>query len=91
MGFVSVKNIIHNCKQATLLILKKKEGRLSLTERIRLFIHLLFCDPCQRFGKQSDFIDHSLHHCEDRLHEHSIHVLPDEIKQKIQLELDLAK
>jgi len=91
MAFISIKHIIYNCKQATLLILKKKEGKLSLMERFRLFIHLLLCDPCQRFKKQSDFIDLSLHHCEDNLHEHPIHVLPSETKQKIQLELDLAK
>lgn len=90
MAFVSIRNSIYNCKQATLFILKKKDRRLSITERARLFIHLLFCDPCKRFVKQSDFIDHSLHHCDEMLYDQPVHSLPEETRKKIQQELDAA-
>jgi len=90
MAFVSVRNSIYNCKLATLFILKKKERKLSITERASLFIHLLFCDPCKRFVKQSDFIDHSLHHYDEMLHDQPVHSLPEEARKKIQQELDAA-
>lgn len=88
MAFVSVRNSIYNCKQATQLVLKKKEQRLSIAERASLFVHLLFCDPCKRFVKQSDFIDHSLHHCEEMLLDQPVYSLPEEARKKIQQELD---
>ncbi len=90
MAFSRIRNSIYNCKQATLLVLKKKEQRLSIAERASLFIHLLFCDPCKRFVKQSDFIDHSLHHCDEMLHDQPVHSLSEETRKKIQQELDSA-
>jgi hypothetical protein len=88
MAFLVVKNIIYNCKQATLLIIKKKEQRLSIVEKVRLFVHLLFCDPCKRFVKQSEIIDHSLHNCEEMLFEHPVYTLPEEFRKKIQHQLE---
>ena len=52
-----LKNIIHNCKQATLLSLKKEEQQLSFKEHFQLGIHLLFCDACKQFIKQSQLIN----------------------------------
>lgn len=56
------KNILKNCRQATLLIIKRSEHKLTRGERLKLFIHLLLCDPCRQFEKQSEMIDHLLKH-----------------------------
>ncbi len=47
------KKVVFNCKRATLLSLKREEGRITLAERLELSYHLLYCDPCRRFVKQS--------------------------------------
>jgi len=77
------KKTLYNCKQATLLIVKKSETSLSLKERCQLFYHLLFCDPCNNFKKQSGEIDKMLHSFNDHLSQHPSHHLPDKKKQEI--------
>jgi hypothetical protein len=44
------KKTLYNCKQATLLSLKRDEGRISLVERVKLAYHLLYCEPCRKFN-----------------------------------------
>ncbi|MBG9375679.1 zf-HC2 domain-containing protein [Panacibacter sp. DH6] len=44
------------CKQATILISKKEEGRLSLLQRIQLYQHLWICSLCRLFQKQSGLL-----------------------------------
>ena len=48
-----LKKITHNCKHATFLIEKKLVGRLSFRERIFLKIHLIGCDVCKLYQKQT--------------------------------------
>jgi hypothetical protein len=52
-----LKRIIYNCKQATFLIDKKATSRLSLRERIELWIHLYGCSFCRIYKKQSRMIN----------------------------------
>ncbi|AEA45272.1 hypothetical protein Fluta_3300 [Fluviicola taffensis DSM 16823] len=42
-----------NCKEATFLTELSKEGKLSMSLRIRLWYHLRICPPCKRFKKQT--------------------------------------
>ncbi len=42
-----------NCKEATYLTELSKEGKLSMSLRIRLWYHLNVCPPCKRFKKQT--------------------------------------
>ncbi len=44
------------CKEATFLISKRQENGISLRERYHLFIHLIVCEFCRRFRKQTDLI-----------------------------------
>ncbi len=37
------------CKKATELISRKMDGKLSVTEKIRLFAHLCICHFCRSF------------------------------------------
>ena len=45
------------CKEATMLSVQKVEINLSFSDRMRLFIHLLVCQYCRLFDKQSKIID----------------------------------
>jgi hypothetical protein len=51
------KKTVFNCNQATLLSIKKEEGRITFLERLKLSYHLLYCDPCRRFIDQSGRIN----------------------------------
>ena len=44
------------CKEATLFISKKEEKKLSVSERFKLFIHLLICKFCKFFYRQNQFL-----------------------------------
>lgn len=56
-----------SCKEATYLISKKEEGKLTLAERLKLSVHLAICSICRAFEKQSKFIAHHASHIEDTL------------------------
>ncbi len=47
------KGFTANCKEATLLSLKKEEVELSLPAKLKLLLHLVYCASCRRFAKQS--------------------------------------
>ena len=44
------------CKEATELVSQRLDRRLSLWERVKLRLHLLICDACTNFVRQSAFI-----------------------------------
>ncbi|MEO7213068.1 hypothetical protein [Mucilaginibacter sp.] len=52
-----LKRIIYNCHQATFLIDKRMEGKITFRERIELRIHLIQCDVCKLYIKQSEKIN----------------------------------
>lgn len=53
-----------NCKEATLLIEKKQEKQIAFSDRIKLLLHLMICEFCRRFQKQSKLISNTVHHIE---------------------------
>ncbi len=53
------KKVVFNCKRATLLSLKKDQGKITFLERAELSYHLIYCDPCRRFITQSHQIDNA--------------------------------
>ncbi|TSD65059.1 hypothetical protein FFF34_012015 [Inquilinus sp. KBS0705] len=57
-----LKKIIYNCKQATFLIEKRMLGRITFRERIELHIHLLGCNVCKLYGRQSQKINQMIKH-----------------------------
>ncbi len=83
-----LKNIIRNCKQATLISLKKEEGKITIADRIKLSIHLLFCDACKRFIKQSGLINKAMQQLHQKLHQYPPHTLSKETKEKMQQQVD---
>ena len=45
------------CKEATMLTVQKADISISLSDRARLFMHLLICQYCRLFDRQSKMID----------------------------------
>jgi hypothetical protein len=86
-----LKKIIYNCKQATLLSLKKEEGRASVKERIQLWVHLLYCVFCRRFVQQSKHINHAMHHLAQQQGQQPVHQLPESLKATLQQQLQAAE
>ena len=50
------QTLMITCKEATLFISKKEEKKLSVSERFKLFIHLLICKFCKFFYRQNQFL-----------------------------------
>lgn len=44
---------MNSCQQATYLISKKEEGKLTAGESLMLSVHLRICDLCRSFEKQT--------------------------------------
>ena len=57
----TVHKIIYSCEEATQLIVKKADVKLTLVQRIRIWIHLQMCDACKRFNSQNAWIDKQIH------------------------------
>ena len=53
----NTKKLMITCKEATMLSVQKAEINLSFSDRFRLFIHLIICQYCRLFDKQSKMID----------------------------------
>lgn len=45
-----------SCRQATFLCEKKCEEKISLGERLGMWLHMRMCSLCRMFKEQSDFI-----------------------------------
>lgn len=54
------------CKQAAEVISRSLDVPLSISARVGLGVHTLFCGPCSRFRRQL-FLLHAA--CEDAMHE----------------------
>ncbi len=48
-----MKYLMINCKEATFLMSKKEEGKLSLIEKFKLSIHTRMCTICKKFEQQT--------------------------------------
>lgn len=73
-----MKKMMVNCRQATLLMAKKEEKKISVSERIKLFIHSAMCAFCKKFQKQ-------VHHIVKESREiRSSEVLPEIAKERIE-------
>ncbi len=71
--------IMINCKEATTMISKKEEGKISFIERIQLWQHLLICSLCKLFMKQNKLIASLIPEAEKK----SVASLSDKEKQQI--------
>lgn len=56
--------LIISCYKATLLIEKELHVKLSLTNKLSLYIHQSLCAPCRNYEKQSHLINNLMSHNE---------------------------
>ena len=50
------------CQEASFLISKRQETKLTWKEKIRLNFHVSICEPCSHFAKQVVILDASMAH-----------------------------
>lgn len=62
-----MKYLMINCREATFLMARKEEGRLSFKENAKLSIHTTMCSLCKKFQQQASNIS-----------EESKHIIADE-------------
>ncbi len=59
-----MKKLFHflflSCDKATELVEKKLLHKLSIKEKLQLKVHMMMCDPCSTYEKQSTIIDEVL-------------------------------
>lgn len=48
------------CQEASLLISKRQETKLTTKEKLKLRFHLSICEPCSRFAQQVVILEASL-------------------------------
>jgi hypothetical protein len=77
------KKTAYDCRQATLLSIKKEEGRISISERVKLSYHLLRCDPCRRFNEQSARVSELAANMKDAVSDQSPHVLSEKARERM--------
>ena len=88
MKIYPFKKTVFNCRQATRLALKKEQGKISLWESVKLFYHLLYCNPCKRFIQQSAIINKISKGIADTFFKNPPHKLSSETKENIQRQLN---
>lgn len=57
-----LNNLLHNCEETSLSIIKSEESSLAFSEWLKMRIHIAFCKCCRNFGKQTKVIDRALQH-----------------------------
>ncbi len=73
MMIKSMDFVMLDCKQATYLVTKKLDGKLSAFESTRLKLHLKTCDFCREYDIQSSKIDAVLKQTPDDLDQKYTH------------------
>lgn len=55
-----INNLLHNCEETSLNIVKSEETSLSVSELLKVKFHIAFCKCCRNFGKQTRAMDKAL-------------------------------
>jgi len=87
----TLKKIQHNCHKATFLIEKKLIGRITLREKIELKIHLIGCEICRTYQKQTIKISQmvrQLFSASANSEKHLDDTFKNDLQHKIEDELD---
>ncbi len=78
-----INNLLHNCEETSLNIVKSEETSLSVSEWLKMKFHIAFCKCCRNFGKQTKAMDKALqHHFHENISEKETKA-SDALKNKI--------
>lgn len=72
-----------DCKQASQLISKSLDRRLSLGERLSLRFHTFICEACRRFGQQLNILRVALKRINENVENDTNITMPSETKARI--------
>jgi hypothetical protein len=72
-----------NCRQATRLQCDALDQPLSQSKRLGLWLHLLICKWCRRYGRQIRFLNEAAHHRQDDLNQAGTQKLSEEARARI--------
>lgn len=87
-----LKKISLNCQEATFTALRKEEELLTMSGKMKLYIHLLYCGPCRLFLKQTKMIEKATRNYKEEVFAKPTHSLSPEMKKSLQDKIDsLAK
>lgn len=78
-------NLLHNCKETSLTIVKSEEASVSLSAWLKMKFHVAFCNCCQTFKKQTKIIDKALY---NHFHNETLidaEKAPQDLKDRIKL------
>lgn len=75
-----IHKAVYTCEEASQLVVMKRDRKLPLTQRIRLWMHLAMCTTCRRFNIQNKWIDDQLHKLTKSATESE---MPEDAKQRI--------
>jgi hypothetical protein len=76
-----------NCRQASRLQSEALDHKLPIFKRTGLWIHLLLCKWCRRYGKQIRFLRDAAHEHPDELVEGARQKLSDASRERIKQRL----
>ncbi|TAJ13953.1 hypothetical protein DMA11_07110 [Marinilabiliaceae bacterium JC017] len=79
--------IMITCEEATYLISKKQQDKLSHAERLKLFMHLIMCRYCYRFASQVTLITKAIKRLKRRIENKQIKI---KLTEEQQLRLNSA-
>ncbi|MBS1617978.1 MAG: hypothetical protein JST76_05645 [Bacteroidetes bacterium] len=77
-----------NCAEATAVVEKKRDGKLSFTEKVGLWLHTFYCRLCKAFFVQSAILDKSYHNLAQRVTDgRQTYPLDPSLKEKMKASL----
>lgn len=77
-----------NCKESTLLQLKREEKDLSIYKKIQFQFHLITCESCRKFTKQSILINEKISELFNSTRNVNIHKLNNDSKISMQKKIE---
>lgn len=85
------RKTVFNCHEATLLSIKKEEGRITLFERVKLAYHLMYCNPCHNFITHWNILGKKGRETAARYLHRPPFTLAADSRNRIQKQVDLQK
>jgi hypothetical protein len=85
------KALSPNCREASRLQSEALDRKLSFPRRLGLWLHLLICKWCRRYGKQIRFLRGAARQCPDHLTEAVPQKLSAEARERILQRLESEK
>ncbi len=73
-----MSRLLLSCEQASLLVIKKEENKMSQIEKVQLWFHSSICGLCKEFDEQNEFINKNLEFHFNNVPDENIEMSKDE-------------